>query len=127
MKNTIINIYSSTITVVTSFLVLIAFAPGATAQSGLRTVEDTVNSVFDIVQIIPPLLFTVVIIWFFWTVFQFVQKGDDETKKQLGYAIAGVFVISSIWGIVAFIQNTSGIDGDATNNSFEINLPDVRR
>ena len=68
-----------------------------------------------IVYLLAPLLIGLAIIVFFWYLIKFIVKGNESpTEKQeglrgMGYSIIAIFVMVSIWGIVAFIGATLGI------------------
>ena len=56
------------------------------------------------------LLIAFAVVIFLWGVFQFIRAGGDE-KTQAGkefmfWGIVGLFVMVSVWGIVAILQNT---------------------
>jgi len=55
-----------------------------------------------------PLVFTLALLCFFWGVVKYIWaegSGKDEGKKIMIWGIIALFVMSSVWGIVAFIQS----------------------
>lgn len=74
-----------------------------------------------------PLLIGVAMLAFFWFLIEFIWKGKDSSdeqakgKKGMMYSILAIFVMVSIWGIVAFIGNILGINQGGTMSGF--NLP----
>ena len=62
-----------------------------------------------------PILVTFAVLVFFWYLIQFIIKGgqDAEAKnlsmRGMMYSIGAIFVMVSIWGIVAFLGSTLGI------------------
>lgn len=62
-----------------------------------------------------PLLIGVAMLAFFWFLIEFIWKGkespDEQKKGKTGmmYSILAIFVMVSIWGLVAFIGNVLGI------------------
>ncbi len=71
-----------------------------------------VTGILDLINIIIPVLFTVVFLFFVWKVIDsWVINAGDEAKRAEGkrYAITGVlvFVLMVItWGVVALIRNS---------------------
>ncbi len=62
-----------------------------------------------------PLLSSVAILYFIWEVIQYTIAGDEEAKKKsktnIIYAVVGIAVIFSIWGLVTVLQNTFTTEG----------------
>jgi succinate dehydrogenase/fumarate reductase cytochrome b subunit len=73
-----------------------------------------------------PLMFAVALLVFLWGAIKyFIIGGSDETKRAEGrqlmlYSVIAFVLMVSIWGIVAFVQQVFGIDG---NN--RVNIPEV--
>jgi len=62
-----------------------------------------------------PLIFTLAIVLFIWGVIQYVINTEDEAKKKKGksfmiWGIIALAVMTSVWGIVAVLGKTFGID-----------------
>lgn len=82
-------------------------------------ITDIINAATSIVSsVLIPLAFALCLLYFFWGVVKYIREGaasdkaTEEGKKIMVWGIVGLFVVSSVWGIVAFIQS-------------ELNLPDV--
>ena len=66
-----------------------------------------------------PLLMGLAMVAFFYGLVLFIWKGREggedlaKAKSFMIYSIVGLFVMVSIWGIVAFMQDSTGIDRDA--------------
>ena len=100
----------------------LAQAPGQVIQgagtniSG-NSIGSSVLNLLDLAQVtvnrLVPLLIGVGVVALFFGVIGFMtQKGaEDHVKwtKFLGYAILGLFVMVSIWGIVNFLGSVVGI------------------
>lgn len=61
------------------------------------------------------LFFTVALLVFFWGIFQFVSKTDDQQARATGkrnmiWGIVGMFIMFAVFGIIRIILNTFGID-----------------
>ena len=67
-----------------------------------------------------PFLIGVTMVVFFYGLITFIVKGKEggetleKSKQYMMYSLLAIFVMVSIWGIVAFLQNLIGIDPNAT-------------
>ena len=61
-----------------------------------------------------PIVVALALIWFIWGLIQFLiaadSEGRDDGKSKMWWGIIALFVIVSIWGIVAFIGHILGIN-----------------
>ncbi|MEI8174687.1 MAG: hypothetical protein WCG28_01925 [bacterium] len=62
-----------------------------------------------------PLIFALAIAMFVWGVVQYVINSDEESKREKGkqlmlWGIIALAVMVSIWGLVAILGNTFGIE-----------------
>jgi len=64
--------------------------------------------------IVIPGIFTLAFVVFLWGVFKFIraseQKDKDEGKQFIYMGLIGLFVMTSVWGILKIFSNTLGID-----------------
>lgn len=61
-----------------------------------------------------PFIFTLAVVVFLWGVVQYVINPDNEDKREKGrdimiWGVIGLFVMISIWGLVAVLGNTFGV------------------
>ncbi len=76
-----------------------------------------VGGLFDVIQAflskLLTLLISLAIVWFVYNVFQYTIAGDEAKKKEAKEGIVsglvGIFVMVSIWGLVAILQSTFNI------------------
>jgi hypothetical protein len=73
--------------------------------------EDVILSVQALLGTIAPLIIALAVLYFFWGLAQYILGASDETKKSEGrnimiYGIIAIFVMSSVWGLVALISGT---------------------
>ena len=67
-----------------------------------------------------PLLISLAVVWFIWYVFRYLIASEDEekrsaAKKGMVWGIIAIFVMVSIWGLVAILQATFGTSGVTGN------------
>ena len=87
------------------------------AASQPRTLVELINRFVEILRALIPLLFGIALIGFLWGVAQFILNADNEEKRREGkkvmiWGIIGLFVMLSVWGLVAVIGGTFGIGVD---------------
>lgn len=74
-----------------------------------------VKSLFTLV--IDPLvrlIFAAAVAYFVWGVFKYIRNSDDPAERQTGgkhimYSTIGLFIMVSVWGIIAVLERTWGI------------------
>lgn len=98
-----------------------------TGQSGSAiTVLATIQR---LINIIIPILIAAAVVYFIWGVLTYVISKEDGLKEKgrnaMISSVIGLFVILSIWGLVALIGNTFGIGGEAApdDNTFQNLVP----
>lgn len=89
------------------------FIPGGQDALGVLGV---ISNIFGVVI---PILITLAVIWVIVGIIGYVTAKDDEKKKEarktILHAIISLFVIVSIWGLVALLNNTFGISQGGAN------------
>lgn len=67
-----------------------------------------------IVVAIIPLIFALALVVFLWGVFRFIAASDsvkkEEGKKFIMAGLIGLFVMTSLWGIIKIVSTTFGFD-----------------
>jgi hypothetical protein len=95
----------------------------------LKNISDLINSLTNIVSGgLATLLMGLAFIAFLLSIINFLWKrrsGDDkglnDAKSMLGWTIIALFVMVSVWGLVAFLQGALGV-----GNVTEIKKPQTR-
>lgn len=79
-----------------------------------------------IISLLPRLLLGVAVVLFFWYLIKyFITEAPDEkgsAVKRMGYSLAAIFVMVTLWGIIAFFGNAIGI-----NPNVQVNAPQLPR
>jgi RsiW-degrading membrane proteinase PrsW (M82 family) len=108
------------------------FALPLMALAQASNLTDVFNSIFEFINyVVIPFIFALAFIWFLWNVFQyffFTNKPSNEAlRDQILFSVIGLFVMLSIWGIVALVQNSllgsSGSSTPPTLPVLETNAP----
>ncbi len=94
----------------------LAFAPTlAFAQANLGGISNLVTQIGQIVAKIIPIMFALAIIYFFWGLVKYIQSAGDPKAADAGksimiYGVIAIAVMVSIYGLVAWLQGTLGIN-----------------
>ena len=102
-----------------SLLPALAFAQQIDGQNGLvQFVESAIN-------IILPILYAVAVLFVIYKLVTWIlASGEDKPKKlaDLGYSLLFLFVLFSITGIIALLQDTVQLD----NTGGQLNVPNIQ-
>ncbi len=94
------------------------FVSAAAGDKKLGGVKDWAQGIKDIVDILIPLAFMLAMALFFFGIAKYIWsegQGKAEGKQIMIWGVVALFVMSSVWGIVYFIQKELGIDDTKTN------------
>jgi len=93
-----------------SLLSLLIIPTSVFAQT---TAGSVLQVITNLVEQIIPILFAAALAFFVYGVIKYVIAGDADNKSEarsfLIKGIIGLFVITSVWGLVGVIQNTFNI------------------
>ena len=90
--------------------------------------QQILNFIADVIQFLGPVLISLALLAFFYSVIRYLfdKVNTASSKSYLGYSILILFVMVSIWGIVAFLQQNLGIgDGRDLYNTPGVNIPNL--
>ena len=114
------------LTAAVSFVVpVITLAQGSVSSGAVETSPALgVMGLFDLSQSFLNqavlLITSVAVVWFMYNVFRYAVAGNEEdkatAKTQMVWGIVGIFVMVSIWGLVAILQRTFGTYGFNSGN-----------
>lgn len=93
------------------FVPLFAFA----ADPQLTNVNTLIRSVGDLINLALPIVVALALLYFFYGLAQFIlASGDEESRKKgksiMIWGIVALFVMVSVWGLVAFLGRALGIE-----------------
>jgi hypothetical protein len=90
--------------------------PLVSFAQGLSNISRLVTSLGNIVNLLIPIVFAVALLVFFWGLVMYIfGKEDDkaQAKKTMIWGVVALFVMASVWGLVAFIGSAVGVGQDA--------------
>jgi len=90
-----------------------------------QNIDVLLYSIGRWVNNIAPILSGIALLVFFWGLVKFIFHAGDEEKRSEGkkfmmWAIIGIFVLVSIWGIIFFLSRSfgTGLGGSAPTPCF---------
>ena len=94
------------------------FAPALVLAQGntdLGNVENFVDDIGDLVNTLIPIVFALALLFFLWGLTKYIFAAGNEDAKESGkrimiWGIIALFIMASVWGIVAFLQDLFGVD-----------------
>jgi hypothetical protein len=96
-------------------------------QVDLGVVASLIKQVKALVDLVIPLLGSLALAWFMWNLIRYflVEAPDDKktylTRMWMG--LGALFVMVSVWGIIRFAQNTTGINSSSGPQDFGSLVP----
>ena len=93
-------------------------------QADLSFFRNLIGGVGGLVTMLPPILLGVAVVVFFFYLIKYLIAGKNdpaEKKKALTsmiYALVAIFIMVTLWGIVAFFGDFIGI-----NPNVQVNAP----
>ncbi len=86
------------------------------AFAALEGVGQLITSIGALIKLALPIAVAAALLFFFWGVANFILKAGDPKAREEGrnrmlWGIIALFVMISVWGIVAFIQDNLDIYG----------------
>ena len=98
--------------------------PTACTGGNITTLQGLLCKFSEILGAILPVLIALGVVYFVWGVITYVISSDEEAKKagrdRIIFGIIGLAVIIGLWGLVAILKNTFGL-----NQVQNINFPTV--
>ncbi len=93
--------------------------------------KNFVNSLIGFIEsTIIPILITVAVLFFVYNVTMFIFRADDKAQREkmkqyMIWSVIALFLIFSLWGIIAILRNTVGVrnplplfpEGNTTSSS----------
>ncbi len=94
---------------------LLTLVPSIALAQDVSYFTGLITDVQGILNALVPVLIAAAVVYFLWGVLQFVASGDDEEKRKAGrgrmiHGIIAIFVMVSLWGLIGFLGDLTGVD-----------------
>ncbi len=90
--------------------IILAVAPGVAGAAQITNATGVISKFNDLVNAAIPVLITFAVLYIIYAVVMYMIAGDEDKKKaskgMVGWGIAGLFIILSIWGLVNILVGT---------------------
>ena len=88
-------------------------------QVGGNTIFNILGTISAILNVIIPILITLAVVYVIYGVIKYATAKDEDAQKEgrtvIVSGIIALFVIVSIWGLVAILNSTFGINQGGSN------------
>lgn len=87
---------------------LIALMPGVAAASVGQSISSLLSLVSNTLGALIYIVMAIALLFFLWGVVMYVIKPEDKSKAKdyMIYGLIGLFVMSTVWGIVGLLKDT---------------------
>ena len=104
---------------------LSAFAQNNTVA--LQNVFKLTQTFGNIVGLAIPIAFSLSLLFFFWGLAKYIYNAGDEDarndgKQMMVWGVVAMFVVSSVWGLVALIRTTFGVNNNDTGTQPKVTV-----
>jgi hypothetical protein len=101
-----------------SLFPVLAFAQ-TDAGTTLSNLNRFVTEAKKIIDLLIPMAFALAVIYFFFGVAKYISKAGEpkaaaEGKSIMIYGVIAIAVMASLYGIIAYLQNTVGVVGGSS-------------
>lgn len=117
--------------IVSIFTFFFLFSPSLILLAAPRDFKSLINEVIigNILSPVVPLLIGLAVVLFVYGVIKFMfssgGEGREEGKDFMFWGIIGIFVMVSVWGLVAILQSTFQLTNSPTDIQIKPN-PDLK-
>src|SRR3990167_9356663 len=96
--------------------VLFAVPLVASAQA-LQPLKNLVVSLGNLLDMLIPVLIAAALVVFFWGLVQYIrasgsEEGHEKGRNTMIAGLISLFIMVSVWGIIALAQNALGLQGN---------------
>jgi succinate dehydrogenase/fumarate reductase cytochrome b subunit len=99
--------------------VVVAQTPPASPTPDTSFITTLIGQLSGIINLVIPIVITLALLLFLWGLVKFMTAAGDETAQQSGkklmiWGIVILFVMVTVWGLVALLNSLTGIGQGGT-------------
>ena len=89
------------------------------AEADLTFFDSLITDVGALIVLLIPVVIAIGVLFFIWGLVQYIAASGDEAAKEEGkrkmiWGVIALFVIISVWGLVALLNELTGVDQGET-------------
>ncbi|MBU1046905.1 pilin [Patescibacteria group bacterium] len=95
--------------IINSLVLGLSIVPSFVLAAGVGDVTGIIDLVRSIFSAILPLIMTLAVIYFLWSLTKYMTKAgaeQAEAKEQMMWGVIILFVMVSVWGLVGILDKT---------------------
>ncbi|MGM0482458.1 MAG: hypothetical protein ACQEP6_01155 [Patescibacteria group bacterium] len=98
-------------------LAVLASTPSVVSAQEFGDVDTLLDTILSLLDTIILIILALALVFFLWGVAKFILNAGDPEEQSKGkqvmfWGLIGLFVMTAVWGLVAFIQDQLGIQDD---------------
>lgn len=100
-------------------LTVASFALPLVSFAALENAKTLIGDIGDIVETIIPILFALALLAFFYGLVKYIfgaEQDKEKAKKTMIWGVVALFVMASVWGLVAWLGDQVGVGKDSAPN-----------
>ena len=106
-------------------VLLLLLSPVSVFAQQITNFDDVTYKATNIGQTVIVILISFAVIWIIVNVVRYLIAGKDGAERAEGgmrilWGVVGLFVILSIWGLVAILKNTFSTNNNVPTNQFPV-------
>lgn len=105
---------------------VLTFLPAVSFAQTLTNIDDVASKATRIGNLVIEIAISIAVIWIIINVIKYLIAGGEEERAKGGnailYGVIGLFVILSIWGLVAILTNSFRTNNFRPTNEINTNV-----
>lgn len=95
---------------------------GGTITYALNNFYEGATLFSVLLQTLVGIVVTAAFFYFFWNLVKYIRDEEEKetAKTRMGYSLAAIFVIVTLWGIIGFVRGVLGINAGKATNSIDL-------
>jgi len=110
-------------------ILTLLFVANIANATGIDPTRSLISRISGWVNALVPIAIALALVAFFYGLAKFIfnnasSDAKDDGKRIMIWGVVALFVMVSVWGLVSFIQRSTGVNGGAVT---PITIPEIRQ